>query len=97
MPECSGMLFTENNILSPAFAIDAIAIVTVTIPHGLAITPDIEDCQLTILEDTNVDDWAEGYHKVESVDAVNVVCKINVTTASATGGATAKLALHING
>lgn len=87
---------TENNVLSPAFAIDAVAVVTVTIPHGLAVTPAVEDCQLTVVEDTNVDDWAEGYVKVESVDATNVVAKVNVTTASATGGATAKLALHVH-
>ena len=87
---------TENNVLSPAFAIDGVAVVTVTIPHGLSITPVAEDCQLTVVEDTNVDDWAAGYVKVESVGAVNVVAKVNVTTASATGGATAKLLLRAN-
>lgn len=87
---------TENNVLSPAFAIDAVAVVTVTIPHGCDVTPAVEDCQLTVVEDTNVDDWAEGYVKVESVGAANVVAKVNVTVASATGGATAKLGLHID-
>ena len=86
---------TENHVLSPAFAIDGVAIVTVTIPHGLNVTPAVEDCQLTVVENTAVDDWAEGYHKVISVGAVNVVAKVKVTTASATGGATAKLALHV--
>ena len=85
---------TENNVLSPAFAIDGVAVVTVTIPHGLAETPDLEDCQLTVVEDTDVDDWGYSFVKVESVGAVNVVAKVNVTVASATGGATAKLALH---
>ena len=87
---------TENNVLSPTFAIDAVAVVTVTIPHGLNVTPAVEDCQLTVVEDTDVDDWEEGYHKVESVGAANVVAKVNVTAASATGGATAKLALHVD-
>jgi len=32
---------------------------------------------------------------VESVDADNVVCKINVSTASGTGSATARLALLV--
>ncbi len=85
---------TENNVLSADFAIDAIAVVTVTIAHGLAVTPAVEDCQLTVVESTDVDDWEEGYVKVESVGAANVVCKVNVTNASATGGARAKLALH---
>ena len=85
----------ENNVLSPAFSIAAIAVVAVVIPHGLDITPAIEDCQLTIIEDTDVDDWEEGYVKIESVDAANVNCKVNVTNASATGGSTAKLALRV--
>ncbi|GAI36944.1 unnamed protein product, partial [marine sediment metagenome] len=83
-------------VLSPAFSIDAVAVVTVTIPHGLAVTPAVEDCQLTVVEDSDVDDWEEGYVKVESVGAANVVAKVNVTAASATGGATAKLALHVD-
>lgn len=87
---------TENNVLSPAFAIDAVAVVTVTIPHGLSVTPTAEDCQLTVVEDTDIDDWEEGFVKVESVGAANVVAKVNVTTASVTGGATAKLALHVD-
>lgn len=86
---------TENVVLSPAFAIDAVALVTVTIPHGLAITPAIEDCSLTIVEDTNVDDWGYNLLKVDSVGAANVVAKVNVSVASATGGATAKLSLRV--
>lgn len=86
---------TENNVLSDAFAIDAVTTVTVTIAHGLSVTPTVQDCQLTIIEDTNVDDWGYELVKVESVGATNVVCKVNVTTASSTGSATAKLALRI--
>jgi len=86
---------TENTVLSPAFAIDGVATVTVTIPHGLAITPAIQDCSLTVVEDTNVDDWGYNLVKVDSVDAVNVVAKVNVSVASATAGATAKLSLRV--
>jgi hypothetical protein len=86
---------TEANVLSPAFAIDAVAVVAVVIPHGLDVTPVVQDCQLTVIEDTDVDDWAAGFVKVETCDAVNVNCKVRVTTASATAGATAKLALHV--
>lgn len=86
---------TENSVLSPAFAIDGVALVTVTIPHGLAVTPAIEDCSLTVVEDTNVDDWGYNLLKVDNVGAVNVVAKVNVSVASATGGATAKLSLRV--
>jgi hypothetical protein len=36
-----------------------------------------------------------GFVKVESVDATNVVAKVNVTTASGTASATAKLNILI--
>lgn len=86
---------TENSVLSPSFAIDGVALVTVTIPHLLDITPNTYDCALTVVENTNVDDWAYNLLKVDNVDATNVVAKINVSTASATGGATAYLALRV--
>ena len=84
-----------TTLLSGTFAIDSTGIKTITVAHGLAYTPALQDCQLTVVEDTNVDDWAYNLLKVESVDATNVVTKVNVSTASGTGGATAKLALHL--
>jgi len=86
---------TENNVLSSTFAIDSTGVKTVTIAHGLAITPAKEDCHLTVIEETNVDDWGFDLLKVDSVDATNVTAKIHVSTASATGSATAKLALRV--
>ncbi len=86
---------TENSVLSADFAIDAIAVITVTIAHGLDVTPALQDCALTVVESTNVDDWEHGYIKVESAGAANVVCKVNVTNASGTGAAKAKLALRV--
>lgn len=85
--------FQFVRLLSATFAIDSTGVKTVTTAHGLPTTPSIEDVQVSITEDTDVDDWAFDLLKVESVDATNVVCKINVSTASATGGATAKLAI----
>jgi hypothetical protein len=84
-----------TTLLSAAFAIDSTGVKTVTTAHGLSITPSIQDVQVSVTEDTNVDDWAFDLLKVESVDATNVVCKINVSTASATGSATAKLAILV--
>lgn len=90
-------LARRTNILSGTFAIDSTGVKTVTTAHGLTEIPAVEDIDLTVIENTNVDDWAHGYVKIESVDATNVVCKVNVTTASATGSATAKLGIKING
>jgi hypothetical protein len=78
-------------LLSGTFAIDSTGVKTITTAHGLNLAPDIQDVQLTVSELTNVDDYAFGYVKVESVDATNVVAKVNVTTASGTASATAKL------
>ena len=85
----------DNIVLSPSFAIDSTGVKIVTIPHGLAITPAKEDCTLTVVEDTNVDDWGFDLLKVDSVDATNVTAKIHVSKASATGSATAKLNLRV--
>lgn len=87
---------TENNVLSDTFAIDSAGIKTIAIAHGLAITPNVQDCYLTILQDTAVDDWSYNLLKIVSTDATNVIAKINVSVASATGRATAKLCLMVN-
>lgn len=85
---------TEKNVLSGTFLIDAAGLRTVTIAHGLDYTPAKEHCQLTVVEESNVDDWAYNLLKIDTVDATNVTAKINVSTASATGAATARLALR---
>lgn len=85
----------SNNILSDKFGIDSIGIKTIVIPHGLAITPNIQDCCLTVIQSTPVDDWAYTLLKVVSTDAINITTKINVSSASATIGAVARIALRI--
>ena len=87
---------TETNIISADFAIDSVAVVEVTTAHGLDVAPSIEDIAVMVLESTAVDDWACGYVKVHEVTSTNVVCKVNVTTASATGGAKAKLGIKVD-
>lgn len=86
---------TENNILSGTFAIDSTSIKIVMMPHGLAITPAVQDCYLTVVQNTAVDDWAYNMLKIVSTDTKNVIVKINISTASTTVGATAKLALRV--
>jgi hypothetical protein len=85
-----------KSLLSATFAIDSTGIKTVTTAHGLIDTFAAKDVVLTVIEDTNVDDWAFNLLKVESVDTTNVVAKINVSTASGTGAATAKLGIVIH-
>lgn len=86
---------TENDVLSNTFAIDSTGVKTVTIAHGLAIIPSIQDCYLTVVQNTTVDDWAYNMLKIVSTNATNVIVKINISVPSATVGATAKLALRV--
>ena len=86
---------TEKDILSGTFAIDSTGIKTVVIAHGLAITPAIQDCYVAVLEVTAVDDWGYNLLKVVSTDATNVTIKINVSSASSTASATAKIGLRV--
>ncbi len=83
---------TENNVLSGTFAIDAAVAVAVTIPHGLDITPAVQDCSLTAVQNT-VTNWA-GQIIITSTDATNVYVTVYVTAPGA-AGATAKLALRV--
>ena len=85
---------SEANVLSAGFAIDAVAVKTVNITHGLGYAPAVQDCQITVVEDTDVDDWGYDYVKIELTNSTVVRCKVSVSNASATGGATAKLALR---
>ncbi len=85
---------TENRVLSDTFAVDAVNIVTVTIPHGCAYTPSTHHCQLTVI-DTTASAFAEGAVKIQSVDATDVTARVNVTTAAGTG-TTARLALAVD-
>ena len=84
-----------TTLQSGTFAIDSTGVKTVTTAHNLLITPEIYNVQVSVTENTDVDDWAFDLLKIESVDATNVVCKINVSTASGTAAATARLAILV--
>jgi len=90
-----GYVSNVRGVLSGTFAIDSTGIKTVTIAHGMAFAPAIERCSLLVVQNTAVDDWAYNLLKIVAVDGTNVTAKINVSTASGTGSATAKMALHI--
>lgn len=89
------LLSLAKTVLSAAFDISSTGIKTVTTAHGLASTPNIEDVHVSVVEDSNVDDWAYDLLKIESVDATNVVAKINISTASVTGSQTARLGILV--
>jgi hypothetical protein len=84
-----------SNVLSSGIRIDSTGVKSIDIPHGLTVTPPIQNCALTLVQDTNVDDWACGFIKTIYADQTYVHCKVNVTAASSTSGATVKLALSL--
>ena len=87
--------FHEKTVVSPDFAINSTGVKTVNIPHGLRYTPSYSDCSLTICQGTAVDDWGFNMLKITGTDATNVYTKVNVSIASATGGAVAKILLRV--
>lgn len=85
---------TENGVESSTFAIDSTGDKTVTIAHGCNYVPSVKDLSVVLTSVTNAD--VEIAHiRFSSADATNVVFVVRVQTASATGGATAKLAVQI--
>lgn len=86
---------TQANVLSSGFAIDSTGVKTVTITHGLSMTPAVSDCAVAITKDTNVTDWANDLVLVDSTSSTTVTVKVHVSTASGTAGATAKVGLNV--
>ncbi len=86
---------TENNVLSDAFTVDSTGLKTVTIAHGLDMTPEVQDCCLTVVQNSMIDDWEYNTLKIISVSDTNVIAKINVSKASTTIGTVAKLVLRV--
>lgn len=64
-----------------SFNVGSVGVKTVSVAHGLAVTPALSDIQLT-LQKASVSDFA-ATPMVVSADATNVTIEVNVTTASA--------------
>jgi len=86
---------TRNTVQSAQFAIDAVAWVTVTIAHGLKVTPTVDQCQVSVLQDSAVFDWGYDNVLVQSTGGTNVTVAVHITVASATAGAKARLGLRV--
>lgn len=86
---------TEAHMDGGTFVVDAVGVKTLTIPHGLKVTPAKHQCQISVLQGTNVSDWALDWVRVKSTDGTNVTVEAKVGTASATAGATARIGLRV--
>lgn len=86
---------TEANLISADLAVDSTGTKAFTVAHGLAVTPNIKDCQVTVLRNTAVNDYVWDRLKIDSVDATNVVGRLVISTASGTGGAVANVGIFV--
>ncbi|MFQ3894615.1 hypothetical protein [Sphingobium sp. R-7] len=84
---------TTRSKRTVSFAVDAIAAITGTIAHQLAVTPDVNDVTPIIRKVTNVTDYRIDFVQVTATDATNISYTIKVGAASASPGATASLLL----
>lgn len=86
---------TEAELVTGGILLDRSGVQTVSVQHGLIATPALHECHATLLMDRDVQDFALGWVRVRSVDASRVVVEVNVTQASRTRGAQAKVAIRI--
>ena len=86
----------EVNLITPDLLVDSIGNKSFLIAHGMDVTPTLQDVSISILQKTNVIDYALAYFEVSTVDANDVSGRIIVSTASATVGAAINLGVKIN-
>jgi hypothetical protein len=79
----------ESTTTTAALAIDSTGRKTFTINHGLSSTPSIKNISCQITQTTGVTDARYGGVVIETVTPTQVTGSLYVSTASATGGATA--------
>ncbi|MBA8910142.1 right-handed parallel beta-helix repeat-containing protein [Aminobacter ciceronei] len=87
---------TSANLISGSLTLDSTGSKTAVIPHGLGVTPALQDVALTFLRETAVADHGIAFLQVDGVDATNVNVRARVSTASATVGATFKIGVRID-
>jgi polygalacturonase len=88
---------TANNILSASFLVDSLGAKILNVPHGLAVTPNPEDVQVTVrIPASGATDWRFGLLQIDSSpNSTTVTIRCVVTTASATPGAVAHFVVSI--
>lgn len=86
---------TEAYVVSASLALDSTGTRTATINHGLSKTPDLNKCIVSMVRETAVTDCVIGFIWVEAVSSSTITVRARVTTASATAGATFKLAVAV--
>ena len=89
----SGTVRTKRTV-SAAVAVDAVAQVTKNFTIDLPFAPSVGEVTCTLERDDSVSDYEIGYIRVSAISATSISVQVNVTAASATGGA--EVTLHVN-
>lgn len=79
---------------SATIPVDSTTAGSVAYTHGLGFTPSIDSVLLTLQEVSNVSDFVVAYLRVSAVSSTTITFKYKMATASATGGATAKVNVY---
>ncbi|MEE1914998.1 hypothetical protein V0R52_01190 [Pseudomonas asiatica] len=85
-----------RQVVSASVPIGSTGTKGVSIPHGLGVTPNKKDVQLSLERDTNVGDWDPGFLWVAAVGPTFIDIQLRVITASATSTATVIVNASIN-
>lgn len=83
-----------DRTVSATFPVTSTGRQVLLLAHGLDATPLLRDCSAQIQRETPVTDAQYSAPEILAVDAANIVVSVHVTSASATGGATARLAVN---
>ena len=81
---------------SSNFAIDSTGTKTVVISHGLDYTPAIGSIDARLIRETVVTDFAIDHIWVVAVTATDITARVEIGSASATGGAVASLSVVVD-
>ncbi len=85
-----------RQVVSASIPIGSTGTKGVSIPHGLGVTPNKKDVQLSLERETNVGDWDPGFLWVAAVGPTFIDVQLRVITASATSAATVIVNATIN-
>lgn len=85
-----------RQVVSASVPIGSTGTKGISVPHGLGVTPNKKDVQLSLERDTNVGDWDPGFLWVAAVGPAFIDIQLRVITASATSTATVIVNAAIN-
>jgi len=89
-------LKTYQTVLVTGIAVDAVAVISpITFNHNLGFTPEKQDVQLQVIQNTFATDYTIATFVVVGVSSSQITATMVVSTASATAGATVNVAATI--